>query len=173
MRFLTFLARAMREARFERTLDMLLTTRYFSAAVALVFLSFTGVTAAAPAAGETIEREIISGAGYQAGSVSYKHFGTMGQTVVGAAGSDTYRLNHGFWKSLGPVTCCRLRGDIDENSRINIADVSFLVDYLFKGGPAPNCPDHADLTGQARINVSALTYLVDFLFRQGPAPAPC
>jgi hypothetical protein len=74
--------------------------------------------------------------------------------------------------------CCNhdgIRGDANYDfAGPNIADLTYLVDYLFRGGPPPPCPEEGDANGDgAGPNVADLTYLVDFLFRVGPAPPPC
>ncbi len=75
-----------------------------------------------------------------------------------------------------PCGCCNhdgIRGDVDFDMKVNVADLSYLVDFLFFEGPAPPCLEEGDVDGSDAINVADLTYLVDFLFFQGPAPAPC
>jgi hypothetical protein len=58
-----------------------------------------------------------------------------------------------------------------------VADLTYLVAYLFQGGPVPACIDEGNvdgLTGPAGdIDVADLTYLVSYLFQGGPAPAAC
>lgn len=66
--------------------------------------------------------------------------------------------------------CCVLAGDIDSSGAINISDLTFLVDYLFRGGTEPPCYGQGDMDGSGQIDVMDLTYLVDYLFRGGPAP---
>jgi hypothetical protein len=39
----------------------------------------------------------------------------------------------------GPVTC----GDVNNDNGINILDVVYIINYKYKGGPAPNCPGSA------------------------------
>jgi len=62
-----------------------------------------------------------------------------------------------------------LCGDInDDNSGPNVADLTYLVDFLFNSGPPPPATTAADVDGSSGINVADLTYLVDFLFGNGP-----
>lgn len=70
-------------------------------------------------------------------------------------------------------SCCFDRGDADDNSEINVADLSYLVDYLFKGGPEPNCSAEGDANGDGIILVDDLVLLVDYLFKGGLPPVEC
>ncbi|MFH1374377.1 MAG: dockerin type I domain-containing protein [bacterium] len=64
-------------------------------------------------------------------------------------------------------------GDVDRNGAIDVGDLTYLVAYLFQGGPAPPCPEEGDVDGSGGIDVGDLTYLVAYLFLGGPAPPPC
>lgn len=64
------------------------------------------------------------------------------------------------------------KGDVDSDGDINVADLTYLVDYLFRGGEPPPILQSADLNNDGDLNVADLTYLVDYLFRGGPPP-PC
>jgi hypothetical protein len=61
-------------------------------------------------------------------------------------------------------------GDLNGSGTVNISDISYLVDYLFRGGPAPVLDAAANMDGSPGLTVSDLSYVVDFLFRGGPAP---
>jgi hypothetical protein len=64
--------------------------------------------------------------------------------------------------------CCDKEGDATNNGSVNVADVTFLVKYLFQGGPAPTCVDEGNVNDAGSINVSDVTYLVKYLFQGGP-----
>ncbi|MGH8015665.1 MAG: hypothetical protein ACREBV_05700, partial [Candidatus Zixiibacteriota bacterium] len=53
----------------------------------------------------------------------------------------------------------------------NILDLTFIVDYIFRGGPLPAIPAAADLDGSGgNPNIIDLTKLVDRIFRGGALP---
>jgi hypothetical protein len=74
----------------------------------------------------------------------------------------------------GPC-CVGIRGNVngDALEDINISDITYLVAYAFKHGPAPPCPEEADCDGDLSLNVSDVTYLVKYAFKSGPAPVAC
>jgi len=53
--------------------------------------------------------------------------------------------------------------------------LTFLVAYLFGGGPVPGCPAEGNVNGDGgeAINIADLTHLVAYLFGGGPAPVNC
>jgi hypothetical protein len=80
--------------------------------------------------------------------------------------------------------CCNgdgLRGNVDgvsgSGGDMDISDLTYLVAYLFSGGPEPSCIDEGNIDGSGGsggpIDISDLTYLVEYLFAGGPAPAVC
>ena len=71
--------------------------------------------------------------------------------------------------------CIGIRGNVDYSAGdvIDIADLVYLVDYMFNGGPPSPCPDEADMNGDSAIDIADLVYLVDYMFSGGPTPADC
>ena len=61
-------------------------------------------------------------------------------------------------------------GDVDSSGAVNVADLTYLVDYLFFEGPPPPVLEAANVDGEGGVNVADLTYLVDYLFFEGPEP---
>ncbi len=96
--------------------------------------------------------------------------------LAGRTGFDLYNDLGDAWLakiSTGSMSCCNLRGDINNDSAIGISDLTYLVDYLFRNGPSADCEDEADLNNSGNVGISDLTYIVDYLFNNGPLPIPC
>ncbi|MFH1374197.1 MAG: T9SS type A sorting domain-containing protein [bacterium] len=72
-----------------------------------------------------------------------------------------------------PASCCLNRGDVDGSGATDVGDLTYLVAYLFQGGPEPPCPEEGDVDGSGAMDVGDLTYLVAYLFQSGPPPPDC
>ncbi|PKK82497.1 MAG: hypothetical protein CVT49_13445 [candidate division Zixibacteria bacterium HGW-Zixibacteria-1] len=66
--------------------------------------------------------------------------------------------------------CDYICGDADGNVAVNILDVTFLINYIYKGGQAPNPLNSADADGNGAINLLDITYLIKYLYKGGAAP---
>jgi choice-of-anchor B domain-containing protein len=77
---------------------------------------------------------------------------------------------------FGTHSCCiNLRGNAngDVLDAVNVADVTYLVKFLFQAGTPPPCLLEADANGNGSTNIADVTLLVKYLFASGPAPASC
>jgi len=70
----------------------------------------------------------------------------------------------------GISTKAIIRGDANYDMKINILDLTFLVDRLYRGGPPPITIQSGDLNQDLAITIQDLTFMVDWIFRQGPPP---
>ena len=73
-------------------------------------------------------------------------------------------------------TCCAgLRGNANNDGiNVSILDLTYMVDDIFRGGPASSCPQEADLNADGVPSaILDLTYIIDFIFRGGDDPVPC
>ncbi len=69
--------------------------------------------------------------------------------------------------TISDILCGDINGDGQGPS---IVDMTYLVSYLFSGGPEPPSLWAADVNGIPPINISDMTYLIAYLFSGGPAP---
>ena len=71
--------------------------------------------------------------------------------------------------------CTGIRGNADysDDGLVNILDVTFLINYLYKGGPEPECFQEADVDYSLLINIMDVTYLINWLYKGGPIPLDC
>ena len=73
--------------------------------------------------------------------------------------------------NIGNVSVGCICADIDNSGSFpDIADLTYLVEYMFNGGASPPFINTADLDGAGGINISDLTTFVDYLFGGGETP---
>ena len=69
--------------------------------------------------------------------------------------------------SLGCGTPFR-RGDANGDGNLDISDLIFSLNYLFRGGEAPGCLASTDANGDDAADISDVIFGLNFLFRGGP-----
>ncbi len=65
-----------------------------------------------------------------------------------------------------PYVC----GDANGDGFIDLGDVVYLINYLYKGGPAPNPIEVGDCNSDGTVDLGDVVYLINYLFKGGPAP---
>lgn len=65
-----------------------------------------------------------------------------------------------------------LCGDLNDDQVLSSADVIYLVNYVFKGGPPGNPPSEGDMNNNGLVNSSDIVFLVNHVFKGAGAP-PC
>ncbi|MFQ6002213.1 MAG: SBBP repeat-containing protein [Candidatus Zixiibacteriota bacterium] len=63
-----------------------------------------------------------------------------------------------------------LRGDADGDGVIDIADVVYLINYLFIDGPAPEPLEAGNANCDGMVDIADVVYLINYLFIDGPPP---
>ncbi len=64
-----------------------------------------------------------------------------------------------------------IRGDSNQDWRIDIADPVHMLDYIFLGGSAPKCQDATDVNNDNRLDLSDPIFLLNYLYIGGPQPS--
>ena len=87
-------------------------------------------------------------------------------TVFVESGGELVQLN------TRPVLSYYPCGDVNfDLVGLDILDLTYLVDFIFRGGPPSPIIDAADIDGSGGIpNIFDLTILVDFIFRGAAKP---
>jgi hypothetical protein len=63
-----------------------------------------------------------------------------------------------------------LRGDANGDGMVGAADVIYLINYLYKSGPAPDPLEAGDANCDTAIGGADIIFLINFLFKQGSPP---
>lgn len=61
-------------------------------------------------------------------------------------------------------------GDVTGDGSIDLGDVIFLINYLYKSGSAPNPMITGDLNCDEEVELGDIVYLINYLYRGGPPP---
>jgi hypothetical protein len=67
----------------------------------------------------------------------------------------------------------QMPGDLNSSGDINIQDFSYLVSYLYGGGPPPPVAANADVDGDCCVDTADVVYLAATIFQGGPPPVDC
>ena len=87
---------------------------------------------------------------------------TYPDSVIIVAGDTTYGIDF----SLTPNRI----GDVNLDYEVNVSDVIYIVNYLFKNGPAPDPMEIGDINCNGEITVVDVVYLINYLWKNGPQP---
>jgi hypothetical protein len=64
--------------------------------------------------------------------------------------------------------CCAKAGDANHDNKLNLSDVSYIINKLYRGGPDFPCRAEADANGDTKVNLSDVSYIINKLYRGGP-----
>jgi len=63
-----------------------------------------------------------------------------------------------------------INGDVNTDNNINLADIIFLVNYVFKNDLAPHPLKVGDVNCDNGVRLTDIVYLVNYVFKSGPPP---
>ena len=64
-----------------------------------------------------------------------------------------------------------IRGDVNADNKVNIADGVWIIYELFLNGPQTTCPIAMDANGDGSGDVGDAVYVLNYRFLDGPPPA--
>ncbi len=64
-----------------------------------------------------------------------------------------------------------IRGDGNDDGKVNIADPIWIISELFRNGPSSPCQRAADANDDLSVDLADATYLINYRFLGGPEPA--
>ncbi len=70
------------------------------------------------------------------------------------------------------ITATFICGNANGDELVNILDITYIISYLYMGGPAPDPVESADVDNSGEVNILDITSLISFLYKDGP-PLEC
>lgn len=71
-----------------------------------------------------------------------------------------------FSSGYGAFLC----GDANGNGKVDLIDISYIINALYRGGPAPISWDAVDVDNSGKCNLRDVSYLITYLYRNGLDP---
>lgn len=90
--------------------------------------------------------------------------------IISQDGSGDFSPHSDIALTESASVCCVMAGDANHDTKVNIADVTFLIARIFNFGVAPQCQDEADANGDNKVNIADVTFLITRIFNFGVAP---
>jgi hypothetical protein len=111
--------------------------------------------------------DVLDGFGGRSSSTNFSlRIGSGGQSgVIGTSQGTSFYGPQGYVN-----TAAFVHGDANADGNTTIADVVYLVNYLFKSGPEPIPLETGDVNGNNEATIADAVYLVIYLFRSGNPP---
>ena len=88
-----------------------------------------------------------------------------GKTIVGMGYH--YEVPEGWVVRFVETKGFFIRGDVNQDSTLNVADVISLLEYLFGGGKQPFCLDSADANDDGKLDLADAIRTLGYLFAGG------
>ncbi len=99
---------------------------------------------------------------------------TPDTSILGVTGGVTLYFYDGGGSCLGNRVCdVRITlnsGDVNSDCVVNVGDIVYLVNYLYRSSVPPNPLRAGDVNCDCVVNVGDVVYLVNYLYRSGVPP---
>jgi hypothetical protein len=61
-------------------------------------------------------------------------------------------------------------GDCNDDGIVDIGDAIYLINYLYRGDPAPDPWQAGDTNNDDVVELGDVIFLINYLFKSGPPP---
>jgi hypothetical protein len=104
---------------------------------------------------------IVGIADYDCASVPYVLGGDPPERIVTDSSAVLFDYAYIVWG---------MSGDINGDADVNVADAVYMINWIFKGGPAPKRMGEADVNCDGKANIADAVYIINYIFKGGPKP---
>ena len=106
---------------------------------------------------------------YPVGDYAYSIFAA---DFDGDGDLDLATANYGS-DNVSVLRNCLPTGDCTGDDVVDLGDVVYLINYLYKNGTAPDPMELGDVNCDGVVDLGDLVYLINYLFKGGPPPKCC
>ena len=105
-----------------------------------------------------------------AGEDSFWHYGSFSNATLKVPGPSINKYqNAEYWSLFPRITGF---GDVDEDGKVSISDVTFLIDILLRGAATDSQMIAADVNSDFQVSISDVTWLIDLVLNGPKGHAP-
>jgi hypothetical protein len=107
---------------------------------------------------------ILSASGLISGTVAQPatiNFTALVQDNIGADDEKPFAMTF-----VRPYEC----GDANGDGDVNVGDASFIISFVFRGGPAPDPMESGHANGDDDLNIGDAVYIINYIFKSGGPP---
>ena len=112
--------------------------------------------------------DVLDGFGGESESDNYRiPVNSGGQpSAIGISEGDSFVVEAGYIYATHVN-----RGDANADGVIDLGDIVYLINYLYREGPQP-CPmESGDANCDGVVNLGDIVFLINYLYKEGPPPA--
>ncbi len=93
-----------------------------------------------------------------------------GSMDIVVASKDSYRFS-----TLSNTLCDCRPGDANGDGSVNVGDATYIISYIFKGGPSPTPYEicSGDANCNCQVDPGDAVYIINYVFKGGPPPCSC
>ena len=74
------------------------------------------------------------------------------------------------WGGAVDDTTIILRGDSNMDGCVDMADATYITNWLYSSGPEPGCMNQADVNDDTMVDLADALFIVNWLYNGGPTP---